>query len=79
MRLAIIPAIFGNNILKDKYSLDFYRNPTICYALNTGDKYFLFDDNCFKIVSKKTETVLFKVEEYLLNGHTIKPVFCKFN
>ncbi len=51
----------------------------ICYALNAEKKYFLFDDNCFTMVSKKTETVLFKLEEYLLNDHTIKPVFCKFN
>tara|TARA_B100000925_G_C22001986_1_gene471769 strand:- start:1506 stop:1745 length:240 start_codon:yes stop_codon:yes gene_type:complete len=71
--------IFGNNILKNKQLLDFYRKLMICYALNAEKKYFLFDDNCFTMVSKKTETVLFKLEEYLLNDHTIKPVFCKFN
>ena len=68
MRLAIIPLRFGNNILKNKNLFDFYEKPTICYALNAAKKYFLFDNICITIVSKKIKKALFKVGEYLLKG-----------
>ncbi len=79
MRLAIITVIYLNNILKNRNLLDFYRKLTICYKFYAKKKYILLDDIRFTIVSKKLETVLSKVVQYLLKGRTIKPVFCKFN
>ena len=79
MSLEIIPLRFGNNILKNKGLLYFYGKQTVCYGLNAANKYSLFDNICFTIISKKIKTKLFKVVEYLSNGHAVKSLFCKLS